>query len=481
MLAPRLRRRAGRRLGRAGRAGARRDAPVLAAPPPAARRRRRDARDDERATCPTSRSRIVDEDALERLRGIADLFLVHDRPIQTRTDDSVVRVRFRGAHDPPPLPRLRSRRAVAARWRHAATAARLRRRAKEHVLRGSREPGVGQPPHRRPRELRDAPLVHRRDRALRALFAVEPEVVAHDLHPEYLSTKYALDLDGVELIGVQHHHAHLAACLAEHGETGPAIGAIFDGTGYGLDGTVWGGELLSAACARCERVGSLLPVRAPRRRARDQAAVADGVLVVVSRPRRRRAASARLARPAGRTPRLVAGRIAWPRAAARPRRQRRAWGDCSMPSPRSPAFAPRSTTRARRRSSSRPRATLASAVRIRSRSHAADDPLVIDPRETIRAVLADVTAGESAGVDRAPVSPHDRARHRGRVRGARRRSTGREVVVLSGGVFQSRLLLESVSDALAGAGLRVLVPERLPVNDGGIAYGQAAVAAASLA
>ena len=78
------------------------------------------------------------------------------------------------------------------------------------------------------------------------LFAVEPQVVAHDLHPEYLSTKHAHALDDVRLVGVQHHHAHLAACLAEHGETGPAVGAIFDGTGYGADGTVWGGSCCTA-------------------------------------------------------------------------------------------------------------------------------------------------------------------------------------------------------------------------------------------
>ena len=72
------------------------------------------------------------------------------------------------------------------------------------------------------------------------LFAVEPELVVHDLHPEYLSTKFALELDGLEAVGVQHHHAHLASCLAEHRIDGPAVGAIFDGTGYGLDETVWG-------------------------------------------------------------------------------------------------------------------------------------------------------------------------------------------------------------------------------------------------
>ena len=95
------------------------------------------------------------------------------------------------------------------------------------------------------------------------LFAVEPRVVAHDLHPEYLSTKYALELEGVELEGVQHHHAHLAACLAEHGESGPALGAIYDGTGYGTDGSVWGGELLHGDLRRFQRVGHLFPVRLP--------------------------------------------------------------------------------------------------------------------------------------------------------------------------------------------------------------------------
>ena len=88
-------------------------------------------------------------------------------------------------------------------------------------------------------------------------------MVAHDLHPEYLSTKHALELDGVELIGVQHHHAHLAACLAEHGETRPAIGAIFDGTGYGDDGTVWGGELLVGGLRGSSGSACLFPVRMP--------------------------------------------------------------------------------------------------------------------------------------------------------------------------------------------------------------------------
>ena len=104
---------------------------------------------------------------------------------------------------------------------------------------------------------------------------------------------------------------------------------------------------------------------------------------------------------------------------------------------------------------------------------------MIDPRETIRAVAADVRAGESAGRDRAPLPPRDRRARRWRRASRLAAAHGTELVVLSGGVFQNRRLLEAVVGGLDAAGLRVLVPERLPVNDGGISYGQAAVAAAT--
>ncbi len=97
----------------------------------------------------------------------------------------------------------------------------------------------------------------------RRLFDIDPQVVAHDLHPEYLSTKYALELDDVDLQPVQHHHAHIASCLADNGEEGPVIGVAFDGTGYGTDGTIWGGEFLAAGLATFERGGHLAPVPMP--------------------------------------------------------------------------------------------------------------------------------------------------------------------------------------------------------------------------
>ena len=419
---------------------------------------------------------FADDDALERLRGIADVFLVHDRPIQTRTDDSVVR---------------------------AAPRPTILRRSRGYVPAALSLPGGGTP---RPllacgAELKNTFCLARGSRAwvshhigdlenyetLRsftdgikhfgALFAVQPEVVAHDLHPEYLSTKYALDLDGVELIGVQHHHAHLAACLAEHDETGPALGAIFDGTGYGLDGTVWGGELLFGSVRSCERVGSLLPVALP------------GGASAIRQPWRMACSwlSCALDREPG-LPSTLASRVD-PRAWAQVHRLA-AGGGPAAPATTSigrlfDAVAALAGIRAEVNYEGQAAIELEAACDPGERGsypiavHAADDPLVIDPRETIRAILADVTAGESAGVIA-------RRFHRTIARAtvdaciALAGENGTEVVVLSGGVFQSRLLLESVSDALTAAGLRVLVPERLPVNDGGIAYGQAAVAAASL-
>ena len=105
------------------------------------------------------------------------------------------------------------------------------------------------------------------------MLGVVAGTVAHDLHPEYLSTKWALEQEA-ELVGVQHHHAHAAACLAEHGETGPALALVFDGTGYGTDGTLWGGELLRCDLAGFERLAHLRAGAPPRRRGGDPRAVA---------------------------------------------------------------------------------------------------------------------------------------------------------------------------------------------------------------
>ena len=193
-----------------------------------------------------------------------------------------------------PLARVRAGERRPA-GRRAQAAARLRRAAQGDVLPGARAPRLGEPPHRRSRAL-PALLAYRQGiEHFERLFALRPELVAYDLHPDYASTAYALELDGVELTGVQHHHAHLAACLAEHGLEGPAVGAIYDGSGYGTDGTIWGGEILVGDLVAFERAVSLRAGAHARRRPRRARAVADG-LRLARVGARRTAAAARGAR-----------------------------------------------------------------------------------------------------------------------------------------------------------------------------------------
>jgi hydrogenase maturation protein HypF len=204
----------------------------------------------------------VDADALERLAGIADLFFVHDRPIHIRTDDSVVRtvrgrplvIRRSRGHVPDatalPVPARRTLLAVGADQKNTFCVAKDARAWVGHH--------IGDLEHFATHTAFREGIEH-----FERLVAAEPAVVAHDLHPDYLSTAYALEREGVELVGVQHHHAHLAACIGEHGLDREVVGAIYDGTGYGTDGTVWGGELLVGGLRGFERVGFLRPVRLP--------------------------------------------------------------------------------------------------------------------------------------------------------------------------------------------------------------------------
>ena len=247
-----------------GCAVARGDAPVHAAPPSALRRPRRAARPDERQ--PLRRAdRVRRREARRRLGGIADAFLGHDRPIHRRCEDSVVRA----AVPAPPLARLRARGRSASACRRArpVVAAGAELKSTFCVARGGEaflSPHLGDLDSRAGATAPSAPT----SSSTCAMLGVEPEVVAHDLHPEYLSTKWALEQDA-ELVGVQHHHAHAAACLAEHGETGPALALVFDGTGYGPDGTLWGGELLRCDLERLRArspTSSRCRFRAARRR-----------------------------------------------------------------------------------------------------------------------------------------------------------------------------------------------------------------------
>jgi hydrogenase maturation protein HypF len=417
-----------------------------------------------------------DEDALARLAPIADLFLLHDRAIETRTDDSVLRTvrvngrprclairRSRGyvpGHLPLPVPAARPLLACGAQQKSTFCVAKGSRGWVGHH--------IGDLDHYSTLQAFRTGVSH-----FERLFAVTPAVVAHDRHPDYLSTSYALEREGVELVGVQHHHAHLAACLAEHGVgESTAVGAIFDGTGYGLDGTVWGGELLVGGLTEFERLGWLWPVRMP------------GATAAIHQPWRM--AFAWLAEAFG-EPQPVPSLL---RARVDPRR----W-EAMRQVGASPSVSPLTSSVGRLFDAVGALCGLAvdvsyegqAAVELEAAAWAAPGAGAyeidltagsrLDPRAAVRAIAADLARGADpaavaarfhAGLAAATVTAV------ASIAGTR----GLETAVLSGGVFQNRLLLETVTAGLEGAGLRVLVPERLPPNDGGISFGQAAIAAA---
>jgi hydrogenase maturation protein HypF len=211
-------------------------------------------------------------EAVARLSGIADLFLVHDRPVARPLDDSVVAVAgdvvfpVRRARGLAPLP-VASRRpgpTVLGLGGHQKVALALA--LGDEVFGGPHVGDLDTP------EALDA--FHAAVRDLLALYDARPAAIAHDLHPDYATTRFAEDLAtsplpwaralaDVPRIAVQHHHAHLAACAAEHGLSGPLLAATWDGTGHAPDGTVWGGEVLLGDARACTRVATLSGFRLP--------------------------------------------------------------------------------------------------------------------------------------------------------------------------------------------------------------------------
>jgi hydrogenase maturation protein HypF len=416
-----------------------------------------------------------DAEALERLAPIADAFLTHDRPIHTRTDDSVARA--------VALPRRRRPLLLRRSRGYVPDALELPLEAPVQLLacgaelkntfclaKGSRA-WVGHhvgdlENYETLRSFREG-IEH-----FQRLFAVEPRIVVHDLHPDYLSTRYALEREGVEALGVQHHHAHFAASLAEHGEIGPAVGAIFDGTGFGAHGSVWGGELLHGDLAGFTRLAHLRVVPLP------------GGAAAIREPWRMACAWLREALGGEpEPPPALAGRV-----------EARAWRNCLRLAAEGFGSPPTSSIG---RLFDAVGAICGAPARVSYEGQAAIEleamadgaergryemPLrggVLDPVPALRALLADLAAGVSPA--RVAARFHETvAAATASACAELSRRAGTELVVLSGGVFQNRLLLERTAALLAAEGLRPLVPERLPPNDGGISFGQAAVAAARL-
>jgi hydrogenase maturation protein HypF len=418
----------------------------------------------------------VDDDARTRLAGIADAFLCHDRPIHIRADDSVARVvagrplmvrRSRGYAPQPlrltrPVPRpvlgcgaeLKSTFCLA-KGSYAFIS--------QHIGDLENYPTL--------RSYTDG-VAH-----LRRLFDIDPAVVAHDLHPEYLSTKYARDLDGVALVGVQHHHAHIASCLVDNAlvdndADGPVIGVAFDGLGYGTDATIWGGEFLVADLTGFERAGWLEPVAMP------------GATAAIRQPWRMAAAYLDVA---------YAGDV--PPGLAVAERNADRW-DAVVALGRTGLNSPVTSSAGRLFDAVAALCGVRDAINYEGQA-AVELERLVDPgvggsypagltdgypfrvraADIVRAAADDVRAGVSANTVATRC-------HRGVadliLAGARRvrAATGLSTVVLSGGVFQNVVLLEATAAGLRTHGFRVLTHHRVPPNDGGISLGQVAVAAA---
>lgn len=417
-----------------------------------------------------------DGDASERLGPLVDGLLQHNRPIHIRCDDSVVRAtggrlqvlrRSRGyAPETLKLPYRVARPllAVGAELKSTISVARNNWVVASHH--------IGDLEHLATYRSFLQAVEH-----LPRLYGVVPELVAHDMHPEYLSSKWAAQLD-LPTIAVQHHHAHVAACLVEHGRTAPVLGIAYDGLGFGPDGSLWGGEFLIADFHSSRRAGHLRAVRMP------------GGVASIREPWRMGAAWSAVATGRDETASRLkgsggnevavevvvdladhptspittsAGRLFDAIAALLGGRQRVSYEAQAA-----------IELEALARTVERGDAPRYSEHAVITRT---GDTYVLDPSPLIAALLADLDSGVQPRLLAAGF--HEAfGRATADLAMMVADECGLDTVALTGGVFQNARFTDVVEDALRAEGLNVLVHSAIPPNDGGVSIGQAAIAAA---
>jgi hydrogenase maturation protein HypF len=413
-----------------------------------------------------------DSEARHRLADVVDLFLTHDRDIHTPSDDSVIRMsggkplflrRSRG-YVPRGIMLPAGQRSVLAMGGELKSAICLTRGDRafmgQHVgdLKNSAT-------HRTFEEIADH---------LRHTFLIEPALIAHDLHPDYLSNSYAERFNEVPRVTVQHHHAHMASCMAENRVDGEVMGVIFDGAGFGLDGTVWGGEFLTGGYRSFKRSGHLryVPLPGGDAAAHEPFRMAISYLydlcgeklfdAPVPSLRRlgvhekhiflamlRRGINSPLTSSCGRLFDAVAALIGL--------RERNSYEGQA-------AIELEAAAELGAPDGSYPYALFDEA-----------GGFIVDFRLMIAAILKDIEAGETV--------PLMARRFHETLAAAvadgcarMRRDSGMQRVVLSGGVFQNVMLTERVESLLVADGFRVFTHRLVPPNDGGLALGQAVIA-----
>lgn len=441
-----------------------------------------------------------DEDARKRLANIADYYLLHNRQIHMRTDDSVARVGIvkvftsrdlvtnpgrLDAGDPgDSIERLDLRPMVLRRSRGYAPAPLKTgfKFAREILACGA--------------ELKNTFCLSRGDYAFvshhigdlenfetlqsfregiehfKRLFYLEPEVVAYDLHPEYLSTKYALGLDQIETkLGVQHHHAHIASCMADNQIDGDVIGVAMDGLGFGTDGRMWGGEFFVANFSEAERIAHLdyMPMPGGAKAIREPWRMAAVYLRQTFGDEFEKLDIPFIAEMDAQAwatlKRMVASKTNCPETSSMGRlfdaissllRLRDATNYEGQAAIELEQIADRDCTQ-------------------KYQFDVSEDEGIIRARTVIRSAVEDILSGVPPPVISAKF-------HLGvadlivsmalKIRDQRKLNR----VALSGGVFQNVILLKAACRSLAAAGFEVLTHSRVPTNDGGISLGQAAIA-----
>lgn len=415
-------------------------------------------------------------DAVERLGDIVDVYLDHNREILSRCDDSVVRVldgetlflrRSRG-WVPLPIHIASSRESILACGAHLKNTIALTRGNQVFLSQH-----VG--------DLENLPAFEFFKSTvdqLQKVIAVEPEVVAYDLHPDYLSTKFALKLSVPRRIAVQHHHAHIASCLGEAGIDGPVIGMALDGTGYGPDATIWGCEVLMATRRSYERMAHLehvgMPggekaVREPWRMALSHLRNAFGEdLKKLDLPELLR----QDAKPIDILLRMLDKGVNCPVTSSCGRLFDTVSCLCGVRDKVSyEGQAAIELEMAAEEGEAAPYTVAVETV---------DDMITITTKALIREIVDDLRNGKERGKVSArfhswlaasllEVAVMLRERH------------GTRTVALSGGCFQNEILLRLLRDRLTDRGFDVIINRQVPANDGGICFGQVVVAAATLA
>jgi hydrogenase maturation protein HypF len=415
-------------------------------------------------------------EALERLKDIADSWILHDRDILRRADDSVLQVLpdgplfFRRSRGFAPVPVF-----VPEREGGGPDVLGVGPELKNTVCllsagRGFLSPHIGDL-----QNLQACGFFGETTATLQKVLEKEPAIVAHDKHPDYFSTRWARERAGGRE-AVQHHHAHLAAVMAEHGRTVPVLGLILDGTGYGDDGTIWGGEILYGDFRECRRVGHLDPVplpggdaavRAPWRMAVSHLRHACGATLpplpfLAGLPTA--AVMEMLDKNINSPLTSSCGRLFDAVAALTGR-----WSVADYEAQAAIELMAATDTQAVRAA-----ADLVDEAPVFAPA-GNDTPFIIPVAPLVRGVVAAVTAGATVPVISARF-------HRSLIDlltaaavEAARRTDCRDIA-LGGGVFQNEIMVTGMMDSLTAAGLKPFRPLALPANDGAVSLGQAVVA-----